>query len=312
MRHDVRLLRSFVALADEQHFGRAAKRLHITQPALSQQIQRLEGQLGVALLDRNGRQPVLTDAGRAVLAPARAATAAAVAVEEVAAVLRGGHRGEVLLGFSPGAHLAVQVLLDAFGGERPAVRVRAIQASSRALAEQVADGRLDLAIGFATGAGPGYRSELLAREKAVLAVGDRHRLSAADTVRLAELGDETFALVDAREGPGYNAAVVEICRTAGLQPRLPTRADGPMAWETAVRAGDAVGLTTRSTARSSAAGIRLVAVDPTPTFAIDLISPAREDALIRPAVLALAETARALGAAGALTPRGPRAAGDRS
>lgn len=305
MGHDVRLLRSFVVLADELHYGRAAVTLHVTQPALSQQMQRLERQLGVSLLHRSRRGVALTDAGAAILGPARAVTSAARAVEETAAGVRDGHVGEVSLGLSPGAHFVVQALLRAFGQERPGVRVRATQESSRALAEQVASGRLDLAVGFCTGAGSGYVTERLLVERAVLAVAVGHPLAGRGAVSLPELRSETFALVDERDGPGYNAAVRELCGGAGFTPVTRGAQGGPMAWESAVRSSGCVGLTTRSTARSSARGIALLELEPDQYFPIELIRPAEEDASQPPAARALVATARALAAADGLGPGEP-------
>src|SRR5215212_5949065 len=177
MRSDPRLLRPFVALADELHFGRAAERLHITQPALSQQIARLERQLGVTLFDRTRSRVELSDAGAAMLGPARAAVEAAAAADEVARSHAGGEVGQLRLGLSPGAHYFAQALLAEFARRRPRVRVRAYQDSSRALAEQVADGRLELALGFCTGPAPGVVCEHLRDEPAMLAVAADHLLA---------------------------------------------------------------------------------------------------------------------------------------
>src|ERR671914_3315 len=147
---DPRLLRPFVVLAGELHFGRAAERLHVTQPALSQQIARLERQLGVQLFARARTRVELTDAGAAMLAPARAAVEAAAAATEVARAYAGGEAGELALGLSPGAHYLAQALLAEFARRRPAVRVRAEQDNTGVLAERVAAGRLELALGFCT------------------------------------------------------------------------------------------------------------------------------------------------------------------
>ena len=99
---DPRLLGSFVALADELHFTRAAERLHIAQPALSQQIKRLEAQLGMQVFERTRSSVRISDAGSALLEPARAAVKAAETVDSVAGALARGELGELLLGMSPG------------------------------------------------------------------------------------------------------------------------------------------------------------------------------------------------------------------
>src|SRR5918998_4690724 len=121
---DPRLLRSFVALADELHFGRAAQRLHVAQPALSQQIRRLEVQLGTPLFARTRRRVELTEAGAAILPRAREAVAAAASVEEIGRGFSRGERGRLRLGISPGAHYLAQALLSEFAALQPHVRVR--------------------------------------------------------------------------------------------------------------------------------------------------------------------------------------------
>src|SRR4051812_47393745 len=131
---DPRLLRSFVVLAEELHFLRAAERLHIAQPALSQQIKRLEAQLGVRLFDRSRHAVALSEAGRAVLPSAREAVRAADAAAGIARDYAAGERGELRVGLSPGAHYVAQALLAQFARARPDVRVRARIDNSGALA----------------------------------------------------------------------------------------------------------------------------------------------------------------------------------
>jgi DNA-binding transcriptional LysR family regulator len=291
---DPRLLRAFAALAGELHFGRAAARLHVTQPALSQQIARLERQLGVRLFDRTRTRVELTEVGAAALESARTAVEAAAAVEEVARGHAGGEAGELRLGLSPGAHYVAQSLLAEFARRRPAVRVRASQDSSGALAEQVADGRLDLAIGFCTEPRAGVQCEWLLDEPAVVAVASDHPLAGRTRVALAELSAETFALVDSHDGAGYNRAVAERCRAAGFEPRTRPDPRGPMAWETAVRSERCVGLTTRSAAPSTARGVRLLELDPPAGFPLELVQPSAPETARRPAARAFAALAREL------------------
>jgi DNA-binding transcriptional LysR family regulator len=292
MSGDPRLLRPFVVLADELHFGRAAERLDITQPALSQQIKRLELQLGVRLFARTRARVELTEAGEAVLAPARVAVEAAETIDDLARGFGRGEVGELRLGISPGAHYVAQALLEEFARRRPQIRVRASQDNSGALAGQIAAGRLEVALGFCTAPTVGVLREPLLEEPAVVAVAAGHRLAKRRAVTLRELSEETFALVDGQDGRGYNRAVVSLLRGAGFEPRTVPDPQGPMAWETAVRAQGCVGLTTRSAAASTARGIRLLRLDPPTTFQLELLQPAAPEDARRPAGRAFAELAR--------------------
>src|ERR687896_4026 len=148
---DPRLLRPFVVLAEELHFGRAAQRLHVTQPALSQQVKRLEGQLGVGLFARTRASVELTDAGKAILAPARAAVDAAAEAEVVAAELAGAERGRLRIGISPGTHELAQRVLAELRARRPGLTLDAKQDNSGVLCGDVAAGRLDMAVAFEPG-----------------------------------------------------------------------------------------------------------------------------------------------------------------
>jgi DNA-binding transcriptional LysR family regulator len=269
---DPRLLRPFVVLSEELHFGRAAERLHITQPALSQQIARLERQVGVRLLDRTQHRVELSDAGRAVLARALEAVRAAEAAAEAARAHVAGEAGALRLGFSPGAHYVAQAVLAELARERPALRVHARQDNTGVLVRLVASGELEIALGFCAQAADGVHRSVVREERAVLAVGEQHPLAAAGTVVLADLAGETFALVDAHDGSGYNTAVRAHCRAAGFAARTPARPHGPLAWETAVRTGGCVGLTTHASAPATARGVRLLRLEPRISFPIHLLS----------------------------------------
>lgn len=271
---DPRLLRPFVVLAEELHFGRAAQRLHVTQPALSQQVRRLEEQLGVGLFARTRARVELSDAGKEILGPARAAVDAAAEAEVVAAELAGAERGRLRIGISPGTHELAQRVLAELRARRPGLMLQAKQDNSGVLCADVAAGRLDMAIAFEPERVDGTVCEEISREPAVVAVAAGHRLAGRDTVALAELEGECFARVDLAGGRGYNRAIVDHCRAAGFEPTLDGDPHGPMAWETAVRARGAVGLTTRASAVSTARQIALVELDRPLEFAIELVTPA--------------------------------------
>jgi hypothetical protein len=140
------------------------------------------------------------------------------------------------------------------------------------LVRLVAAGELEVALGFCAEAADGVRRDVVRVEPAVVAVGEQHPLAEGGAVALADLAGETFALVDAHDGAGYNAALRAHCRAAGFEARTPADPHGPLAWETAVRTGGCVGLTTHASAPATARGVRLRPLEPAVSFPIHLLS----------------------------------------
>jgi DNA-binding transcriptional LysR family regulator len=279
---ELRQLRYFVAVAEELHFTRAAQRLHIAQQPLSAAIARLERQLGVRLLDRTTRRVALTEAGVALLEPARAALVAADAAVAAAQATARGEAGDVSIGLSAGAWYGVGELFEAIGERHPGLRLHVRQQSSRPLEDAVRSGELDLAVGLCVRIPPDLGAQRLKDEPVVLVLPVRHRLAGEPALALERVRDETFALDDPAEGPGYNAAVLDVCARAGFTPstrELPTHHD---AWERAIAAGECVGLTTRSSVHAAHPGVALVGLDPPATFPLDLLWRAADE--LRPAV----------------------------
>jgi DNA-binding transcriptional LysR family regulator len=288
---DPRLFSAFVAVADELHFGRAAQRLHVAQPAVSQQLQRLEKQLGVRLFERTRHHVALTTAGEYVLPYARQALAATAAVSDAAREAAGDAPVSLEVAFTPGVHYLAERVLAAFARTRPDVHVRAIADNTGAISRLVSGGSVELALGFASSPTHGVHRERLCDEPVVVAVSRTHPLASRVSVRPAELATHTIAMVDARDGAGYNDATQQICRRAGFEPRRPPNPSGPMAWETAVRSKRCVGLTTRISAASTLRDINVIRLEGDATFGIDLLTPAGIGTL-SPAADAFAHYAR--------------------
>jgi DNA-binding transcriptional LysR family regulator len=195
---ELRQLRTFVAIAEEQSFTRAADRLYVVQSAVSASLQTLERELGSTLIDRSSHPVSLTDAGRALLGEARKTLAAADAAVEAVDQVRGGLRGTVQLGIMQryrGNHASVARIIRAFGELHPAVRVVTRHAGGSAeMAEQVRTGALDLSfVGLSGDAPDGVMLTALSREAMALICFRDHPLAAEEQIRVADLADAVFA-----------------------------------------------------------------------------------------------------------------------
>ncbi|NVK77098.1 LysR substrate-binding domain-containing protein [Streptomyces morookaense] len=239
-----RLLEQFLALAEEKHFGRAAERLAMSQPPLSQAMQRLERGLGVRLLDRGPGGVRLTPAGAVFAVEAqRLLDARAAAVERVRRVAR-GMEGDVRVGYvSILSHRHLPRLLRAAADELPGLRVHLRQDATAALVEMVRSGALDLA--FVRDPSPvpdGLAVHDFAVERIVAALSHEHRLAGAEAIALADLRDDDFALPSAATLPGLAAQGRLACQEAGFTPRCRAEADDLSGLLGYVAAGLCVGL----------------------------------------------------------------------
>jgi len=219
---ELRQLAYFVAVAEEAHFTRAAARLRIAQPAVSQQIRRLEAELGERVFLRDRRSVTLTPAGEALLPHARAALAQVEHGKESIAALRGLVTGPLAIGLVhplPGRRIVRTI--GAFARKHPAVSLSLTEGETDALLAAVADGSLHCAfigLGPGTEPPPELASVLVAREPTVLAVHPGHALAARDTVRLAELRDEPF--VTLTHASRLRHVLEAVCASAGFVPRV--------------------------------------------------------------------------------------------
>ena len=190
---EFRQLEYFVAVAEERHFTKAAQRMMVSQSGLSASVRALERELGAALFTRTTRSVELTGAGRALLAEATRTLAGVRAARDAVAAVQGLLRGSLSVGTEQCVTVDVGALLARFRAEHANVEVRLRQAGSAVLAQDVADGRLDLA--FITLPGPppeGVRLVPLTSEPMVLLCDPEHRLADAAHVEWTRLAGETF------------------------------------------------------------------------------------------------------------------------
>jgi DNA-binding transcriptional LysR family regulator len=214
--------------APQPHFGRAAAREHIVQSALSQQLQRLERELGVLLLDRTTHHVELTAAGSAFLIEARQILAhldrAALAAQRAAssaAVLR--------VGVVDASYDSMPQILRQVQERFPELEIHQVEAGVPEQFRLLADGRLDVGIGRASLAPPEVASELFRMDPLGVLVPEDHRLAASPEVPVARLAAEPLLLAEEQRAPEFNQFVIELCRSVGFVPTLyrgPWRASG--------------------------------------------------------------------------------------
>jgi DNA-binding transcriptional LysR family regulator len=288
---DLRLLRYFVAVAEQLHFTRAAAQLHMAQQPLSAAIRRLEADLGVELFRRTTRRVELTDAGRALLEPARTALRAADDAIAAARAPGDGVAGHIDFGLSSGARYGLEPLFSALAEQHPALHLNTRQDSAAPLIADLREGRLELAVTFGAQIPADLEHERLKDEPVVVAVAATHPLADRVTVALGELRDETFALDIPGANPDYDDAVIDACRRSGFEPR--TRASSVFhdAWEGAVHTEGCVGLTVRTALHAAHRDLRLLSLQEPFTLPLDLVWH-NQTGTLRAPVEAVLSTAR--------------------
>ncbi len=219
---DMRHLRCFVAVAEELHFGRAAQRLHLTQPPVSLAIKELEEELGVRLLDRTSRRIALTPAGEMALQDARAVLASADLMRRRAREAASGLMGSLTIGFiSLPALSFLPPLLRRFSKDNPRVKLSLLEGTTDQMLHEVESGRVDVGLVFQTPdlAEP-LQARLVQQEPLVVALPETHPLARHATVSVARLAQEQFLGFERHFGPLMFDAVVATCMRHGFSPQI--------------------------------------------------------------------------------------------
>lgn len=216
---DLRHLKYFVAVADEQNFTRAAEKLHISQPPLSRQIQDLEAELGLALFERGSRPLRLTEGGRFFYAHAtRLLEQAAQAVRTTRRVALVERR--LVIGFvSSTMYGALPQLVRLFRAARPQTELALLEMSTVEQIEALKTGRIDVGYGRIRLDDPAIKREVLREERLVVAIPHEHEAAIPDKViTLAEVARHDNLIYPHMPRPGYADQVLSLFRDAGLEP----------------------------------------------------------------------------------------------
>jgi DNA-binding transcriptional LysR family regulator len=259
-----RQLEYFRAVARELHFTRAAESLHIAQPALSQQIRKLERQLGLTLFERTRHRVALTPAGEALLEHAERVLSDLVAVEEEMLGWAVGVRGRIRLGIARGLIAQMARVLADYCAAHPAVEVDLAEQNSDEMAEGVRSGRLDAAT-LATDPGPRGLSRLpLGAEPLVLITGAGTPLGGRDRIGVRELDGHDLVLY------ARGSAVARIVETAlaeaGAAPRIRFESREYGTARVLASAGLAAAIMPRSVAVAPGPPVEVVRLEPEPVW----------------------------------------------
>ena len=295
---DLRQLRYLVALADERHFTRAAAREHVAQPALSQQIRKLEEEVGVALVERTTRKVSITDAGELLVARARRILSECNAAHAELEALRGILTGHVSVGaMHTMGPVDVSLALAIFHQRHPGVELTVLEQSSEELAEMLRDDVLDLAYLSVTERieSHGLGLHQLVSEEIVLILPQSHPLAKRSGVRMSELAGEQF--ISYREGSRLRELLNRAAREAGFDPQVMLESNESRRIRRLVARGMGVAILPRSDTEGAGADVAVVKLDQ-PALTRDITLAWRQGRRHPPAVAEFIDLSRDLFSAG--------------
>jgi len=218
---DLRHLRYFVAVAEESHFGRAAKRLHVSQPPVSLAIREMETELGLLLFERTSRRTALTPIGQELLRDARAVLARLDAMQEHARRAATGQIGSLALGFISLANYSfLPSTYQRFNEAFPSIKISLSESTSDVILAELEKGTLDIGYVFAPVASPALAYRPLLRERLIVALPESHPLAARDRIQMKSLADENFLIFPRQFSPLVFDTIVGFCAQHGFSPRI--------------------------------------------------------------------------------------------
>ena len=221
LKFDLRQARAFVFMAEELHFGRAAARLFMSQPALSRSIRQLEDAVGVSLLERSTRRVRLTPAGDAFAVECRVALGHLGRAVQAAQQAAQGREGRLRVGYMDFAiNGRLPRVLQAFRDRHPRVDIDLQYLPTALQHAALLEGRLDIAFGIGQFDSPAVVNLLVEQEDFVALLPEAHRLARSTTVRLGDLATEPFVVGNEASYSSFRTRLFSVCHAAGFFPRI--------------------------------------------------------------------------------------------
>lgn len=253
---ELRHLRYFVAVAEDMHFGRAAKRLHIVQPALSKQIAALERELGVTLISRTKHRIAFTPAGQAFFEEALDILRRVDHATRTAKMTESGAIGSLDIGFNGPAMLTVLPPLLREHRERyPGVRFVLHELPSAPLVRRIKDGALDAGFVYPYPPDETLQFVTVLREPFIVGLPESHALAEESEIDLADCADDTFVLVSRSGSPGFFDQCLSLCQGYGFSPAVIEEGNSPAARYGMVSAGIGVTVVAASAVHAPFPGV---------------------------------------------------------
>ena len=293
---ELRHLKYFVAVAEEQNITRAAARLHVSQPPLSRQIQDLEHELGVTLFERGPKAVRLTKTGKLFLPEARAVLQRA---EEAMRAVKNVRARELNVGYAPSPTLEVlPAALRLFRKIEPEVQVLLHDLSTGEMLLGLRDESLDLALLVIenTRTSPEIRVEKLTEFPMGVLLALDHPLSRAKAVKVSEIANEDFVAYSEREYPDYHKFLNKLFRSTKRKPRIAVEVDGAASLTTAVSSGRGIAIVADTFGTLAAGCAAFVPLTPCPPPLQLQIGVRRQEnaALVRKFISVLHDAAKSL------------------
>ncbi|MCW2779772.1 MAG: transcriptional regulator, LysR family [Marmoricola sp.] len=288
-------LECFVALAEELHFHRAAERCHITQPAMSQQIRRLEEELGVQVATRTKRSVSLTRAGEVFLGEARKTLRQMEQSISLARRTDSGEIGQLRVGVTaPALYVLFPEIARRFAHQLPGMGLVVKELTTAQQEGALRDGDIEVGVMHPPLDDRSLFCQVVAEPAFHLALPTGHRLAHRESIALAELANDGFVLFPREIGPQLYDTIIGLCQSAGFSPKIAQEAHPAQSIIAFVSAGVGIGLIASPVQRLDRPGVVYVPIDgPRPYLSLGV---AWHQETRSPAVGTFIQTAREVGA----------------